>query len=398
MLQLHGRVSRQWHAEPMVLRVTTNTDAAAASHDKEAFLALSGCTHLPEGFAAYLVVDGTRLAIPDVEYRQLCGVPAAMSYLAAGDIIRLVPTMGYISVLYRRNSRSNFMLLTERCNSNCVMCSQPPKDVDDLHLTEAYLQAIPLMDNQSVELVITGGEPTLLGEILFDVLHACKKHLPNTSAHMLSNGRLFNYLSLAQRLGEISHPDLMIGIPIYSDVAWRHDFVVQAKNAFDQTTRGIMNLERCGVPVEVRVVLHRDTVGRLVPLARFIARNLPFVDHVAFMGLELMGFARTNLEALWIDAVEYQSGLCEAVGILASHHLNVSIYNYQLCTLAKDLWPYARKCISDWKNEYVEECNHCGVREQCGGFFSSSTLRRSAFIRAIQNDGSSASSNFCSIV
>ena len=175
---------------------------------------------------------------------------------------------------------------------------------------------------------------------------------------MLSNGRLFRYLSLAREVASIGHPDLMIGIPLYSDVAHRHDHVVQADGAFDQTIRGLMNLARCGVPVEVRVVLHRQTVDRLPQLARFIARNLPFVDHVALMGLEMMGFVRMNLEALWVDPADYQvAAPSRRSGHLLRHGMHASIYNHQLCVLDRELWPIARKSISDWKNEYLEECD-----------------------------------------
>ncbi|MDB5386201.1 MAG: moaA 3, partial [Planctomycetaceae bacterium] len=133
--------------------------------------------------------------------------------------------------------------------------------------------------------------------------------------------------------------------------------------------------------VELRVVLHRQTVDRLPSLARYIARNLPFVEHVALMGLEMMGYVRMNLDALWIDPVDYQSSLVEAVRTLDQHGMNISIYNHQLCTLDETLWPYAAKSISDWKNEYMDVCEKCAVRDDCGGFFSSAKIRRSADIR-----------------
>jgi His-Xaa-Ser system radical SAM maturase HxsC len=194
---------------------------------------------------------------------------------------------------------------------------------------------------------------------------------------------MFNYLSFCEELAGVGHPDLVIGIPLYSDIASRHDFVVQAVGAFDQTVRGIMNLERCGTRVEIRVVLHRWTIERLPQLAQFLARNLPFVDHVALMGLEVTGFGRLNLDALWIDPLDYQPTLTQAVRILDRHGLNVSIYNHQLCTLREELWPFARQSISDWKNEFLEVCSECAVRDRCGGFFSTARVRHSAHIRPI---------------
>lgn len=313
-------------------------------------------------------------------------LPSSFDYIAEGDVLRVVPTAGEVSVLYRRASPHNSMLLTERCNSRCLMCSQPPKSADDGFLVDVWLAAIPLMDKTTGELGLSGGEPTLLGDRFLELLRACKESLPATGLHVLSNGRLFNYLRLARELSEVALSDLMVGIPVYSDLASHHDFVVQAAGAFDQTIRGIVNLKRCGIDIELRVVLHAATVDRLPQLARFIARNLPFVDHVALMGLELMGYAKTNLNSLWIEPATYQSQLVRAVTELEHARMNVSIYNHQLCVLDRSLWPYARKSISDWKNDYVADCETCAAREKCGGFFESSKLRRSASIRPLSEE------------
>jgi His-Xaa-Ser system radical SAM maturase HxsC len=386
MIKLHGRLGRRRDAEPFIARVARGITDRPLEPEREA-LFVDKPGEPPPGYRAYLVADG----LIDT-HGPMCvdawPIPEFLHHLADGDVIRISPRSGELSVMYRRGSASNAMLLTERCNSYCVMCSQPPKAGDDSHLVRSYLDAIPLMSPETHELGITGGEPTLLGEGMLEVIRACKAHLPSTALHMLSNGRLFSYLTLCREVAAIGHPDLMIGIPLYSDIPHRHDFVVQADGAFDQTIRGIMNLARCGVSVEIRVVLHRQTVDRLPQLARFIARNLPFVDHVALMGLEMMGFVRMNLESLWVDPADYQVQLCRSVDHLLQHGLNVSIYNHQLCVLDRQLWPVARKSISDWKNEYLDECVGCSVRERCGGFFSSSSLRRSDHIRRLGHEAS----------
>src|SRR5258708_1261802 len=108
----------------------------------------------------------------------------------------------------------------------------------------------------------------------------------------------------------------MIGIPVYSDISWLHDHVVQANDAFDDTIRGILNLKSVGIKVEIRVVIHKLTYERLPDLAHFIRRNLTFCDHVALMGLEMTGFTKINMGELWIDPKDYQAQLREAVEIL----------------------------------------------------------------------------------
>ena len=68
---------------------------------------------------------------------------------------------------------------------------------------------------------------------------------------------------------------------------------------------------------------------------------------------------------------------------LALAGINVSVYNHQLCTIPRTLWPFAVKSISDWKNIYLPECEGCGVRDFCGGFFQSAAKRHSAHIRPL---------------
>jgi His-Xaa-Ser system radical SAM maturase HxsC len=310
-------------------------------------------------------------------------IPSELSYLLAGDIVRVNELAGEMRVLYRRNSRHNVLFFTDRCNSRCLMCSQPPRVVDDGYLVDDILEAIPLMSPDTQELCITGGEPTLLGPKLLDVIRSVKRYLPRTALHMLTNGRLFTETTLARDLAAIDHPNFMLGIPLYSDIASRHDFVVQARGAFDETVRGIMKLKQANHKIEIRFVIHKQTVDRLPHTARFIARNIPFVDQVALMGLEMMGFTKSNLDALWIDPFDYQPALAEAVRELDLSHINVLIYNHQLCVLDKRVWPFARRSISDWKNIYMPECNDCGVRENCGGFFASAILRHSRHIKRL---------------
>jgi His-Xaa-Ser system radical SAM maturase HxsC len=305
------------------------------------------------------------------------------SYLADGDVIRIEPERNAIHAIYRRNSRSNSLLVTERCNNYCVMCSQPPKPHDDSWIVDDLMQAIPLMSPETTEIGITGGEPSLLGARLVELVGQLARYLPATAIHILSNGRGFATGELAKALAQLHHPDLMLGIPLYADVSEIHDYVVQARGAFDETIRGILNLKRYGVRVELRLVIHADTYDGLPAFARFVARNLLFVDHVALMGLELMGFARTNLDALWVDPLDYQHQLREAVVTLDWAGLRVSIYNTPLCVLPPDLHRFARASISDWKNTYMEECEGCGLRAQCGGFFASSSLRRSRGIARV---------------
>ena len=331
----------------------------------------------PPGFRAYLSTAGSCEVTGDQDPKRLLVVSPQLGYLSEGDILYVWPSTGKVLVLYRCNSNSNTIFLTERCNCNCIMCPQPYQGTEDDQWTQVWLDAIPWMSNETVELAISGGEPTMVPEGLLPILRACRNYLPKTALHVLTNGRMFNYLSLCQEILQIRHPDLVFGVPLYSDLAYLHDYVVQADGAFDQTVRGIMNLRRCGIHVEVRLVLLPHNVHRLCDFANFLVRNLPFIEHVALMGLEPLGNARARWDEVWIDPADYQPMLKEAVEILLAHRLSVSIYNHQLCVLDRSLWPLARKSISDWKTEYLEMCHSCSLCGECGGLFASSRRRHS---------------------
>lgn len=348
-----------------VSRVPLSVDDPARTHTAKVLE-----TESPEDtLAGYAVVLTAAGAPPQVASGVPLVLDCATEHLADGDVVRVSPS-GHVDTLYRRASPHNTILATERCNSYCVMCSQPPREIDDAWRVAETLALIPLIDPGTGELGISGGEPTLLGDDLLRIVAACKDHLPATALHLLTNGRRFKRASYADALGEIGHPDLMVGVPLYADVDHVHDYVVQASGAFHDTMLGLHRLAHADVRVEIRVVLHRDTVPRLPQLARFIYRNLTFASHVAFMGLEIVGFAKANLAALWLDPADYTAALQEAVEYLATVGLPVSIYNHQLCTLPEALWPFARRSISDWKNAFAPECAGCRVRAECGGFFS----------------------------
>ena len=300
-----------------------------------------------------------------------------------GYIVTIEPGSGFIRIIFRPESPHNTIFTTDRCNSNCLMCSQPPKEVDDSHLVEENLKMLALIQAPPEYMGMTGGEPTLLGPDLIRLLQATKDKLPTTHIHMLTNGRLYKDLSFVRRIAEVSHPSFISAVPLYADVAGVHDYIVQAHGAFDETVEGLYNAAEAGLAVEIRIVLHKQSIPRLKQLAEFIYWNFPFAVHVAFMGLENMGYVKKNWEELWIDPVDYMDSLGEAVKYLYLRRMNVSIYNLQLCLLPQSLWSFARKSISDFKNEYLDVCAHCTVRDHCSGLFLSQVNRHSQHIHAL---------------
>ena len=263
------------------------------------------------------------------------------------------------------------------------MCSQPPKDIDDRWILDEIRESLPLIDKGTPTLTFTGGEPLSDWPEFTRVLANCRHELPNTAVQVLTNGRAFANSEIVNAWRDIQHPSLMAAIPVYASVDHVHDYVVQAKGAFDETILGILKLKDRGQRVEIRVVLHAQTAATIAETCSWIARNLPFVDHVALMGLENTGLALANESLLWIDPVDYQDPLAKGVDALSAAGVRVSVYNLPRCVLHRSVWPCAVQSISDWKNGYVEACTLCTEKTRCSGLFTSGRPRQSRGIAAI---------------
>ena len=313
----------------------------------------------------------------------LCHSVTELDYLNNGDVVSLDEN-GNICVLYSKDSFHNAILVTEECNTNCIMCPQPRKK-DKESITPFNIKLISLMDKSTKLLGITGGEPTLIGDELLEIINACKKYIPNAQVDILSNGIKYSDFEYVKRTVLLQHPNLMFAVSLYADTDNEHNDIVQAKG-FHKTIQGLYNLALFNQRVEIRVVIHNLNYKRLLRLAEFIYHNFPFVYHIAFMGMETIELAEKNIRQIWIDPRDYMPQLKDAVLYLEQRNMAVSVYNLQLCILPEVLWRYAVRSISSWKNIYLDECKECGLRNDCGGFFSSSRDRHSEYIRPLKKE------------
>jgi His-Xaa-Ser system radical SAM maturase HxsC len=347
----------------------------------------------PPGYGLYLMAGSEAGIRPAMAWAPSLGeseIPGPvlrlgldLAHLDTGDIIHVPEDGRRVTVLWKNSARHNSLLLTEQCDNYCLMCSQPPKDREDPWLFDRARKVISLLPEGARAISLTGGEPTLHADALIGLLEHCKHVAPGLSVHLLSNGRRFADPEFTRRYAAVGLADVMAGIPVYAPEPGLHDFIVQAVGAFDETVHGILNLASFGQAVEIRVVVQRHTVPVLTGLAAFIVRNLPFVAQVALMGLEMTGLARPNSPLVWADPADYQRELAEAVDILAAAGITTRIYNHQLCVLDRSLWPYAVRSISDWKNDYLDICRSCSVRDACGGVFTTSGNRLSQHLRPV---------------
>lgn len=283
-----------------------------------------------------------------------------------GDVVLVDPGRGRAERVIRSGSQHNTLLVTERCDQLCVMCSQPPKKTHDDRFA-LFEQACMLAAPDSV-IGISGGEPTLYKEELLGLAERVLDARPDMELHILSNGQHFE----ASDVGRLRAPAfrrVTWGIPLYSADPATHDGIVAKPGAFERLMDSFAQLLMSGARVELRTVLLQSNVDGLASLARLVTRRLRFVETWSIMQLENAGFARNRWDRLYVDHRGDFAPIAAALDVAVLHGVPVSLFNFARCTVPPAYRPHAAASISDWKRKLVPACEPCSERDSCSGFF-----------------------------
>lgn len=296
-----------------------------------------------------------------------------LNQIKSGDILQ-INTNETINILWKRGSNSNCIFVTSNCNCNCFMCPQPPcEEFDDFDKVNMSIFRL-LRKNDFDPICFTGGEPTLKKERLLKYLNVVKTVYPHRLVDILSNGQSFANLDYAYEISQACPPKTTFCISLHADTAKMHNFITRTNDGFSKTIYGLQNLARLSCQIEIRYVITKINVDRIKSFAEFVVSNFPFVNHIAYMNLEMTGLSNEHVDKIWIEPSECTEYLAKAVKILNRAQIQVSLYNAPLCMLPEPLWEYAKKSISEWKNIYMPICSECIKKEICCGFFATSSF------------------------
>ena len=361
MKQINGKIINTNRTWPLLGKFCTHNNLFTRNKilfcDKRPLLEI--------GIVAYIVPEGktfkTKKPILEVEKSVLSFSP--------GDVVSITE-QGTASILWEVDTQHPALYVTDLCNSKCIMCPQ------NEGLSEHYDECLKLLDlidlPKGHTIGITGGEPTLNMDRLVEILKKIAKKTPNTSVHILTNGRLFANPENVKKIASVEKIDVSFGVPLYSSIAEEHDYIVGVKGAFSETIDGIYNLGKYNQKIEIRVVVMRQNYKQLKLLANYIYRNLPFVVHVALMGMEYHGNAETNYDLVSIDAFDYKNNLFDAVREFVRYDMVVDVYNIPLCLVDSRIKNFCRDSISTWKKSYLPKCEDCKLKSECCGVFATS--------------------------
>lgn len=283
-----------------------------------------------------------------------------------------IDSIGNAYKYYNSASIDNAILITNRCNSNCIMC--PTAEIirrkhDDYDIN-TLLKIIKHFPNDAPHITITGGEPFLLKKDIFSVFSFLKNNFKNTSFLLLTNGRAFCNKEYTMLFEQTCPNDLTIGIPLHGFNSNTHDRITQSPGSFNQTFVGLKHLISIGARIELRIVISKLNADFLTKIADLIISEIKGVSCVKFIGLEMTGNAAKNFDDVWIDYPTAFVKSQRAIDLLIEKGIDVGLYNFPLCSVKKNYWNICEKSISDYKIRFSNDCDVCIVKDACGGVFS----------------------------
>ncbi|HVE12057.1 MAG TPA: radical SAM protein [Elusimicrobiota bacterium] len=272
-----------------------------------------------------------------------------------------------------------------QCNIGCVFCSNPVEGfrnteekysfAEIVRKVERYkrgLKTFVKFDDVRDYFNLTGGEPTLHPDFLKIVAHI-RTEFPKNLIRLLSNGRMFAYPDFARRTLGIGLEPFEVAVPLFGYDAPSHESISRTPKSFEQTVAGLRNLlahRAPGQKIEIRIILTRIQVRHLDGLLDFILEEFSAVDRVAFLFVELEGFAEKYADAVKMPMSECAAHLDRNYEKLKKLP-DARLYHFPLCVLPTRLWPFVYNTLAPFKITYLDGCHSCAHKSQCVGVHKS---------------------------
>ena len=321
--------------------------------------------------------EETTILVDEESIEKLCKCNNfdAFELYSDGDLVRL----------YDDSTADTMFFITEKCNSNCIMCPSPEVS-RKRGLSTSIDKLITLaghMPSDVPHVTITGGEPFMAGKDLFRLLSFCQNKFEQTEFLILTNGRIFAVREYCELLYESIPNHCIIAVPIHGSNEKLHDAITQTSGSFKQTYIGLKRLQKAGIKTELRIVVTKNNIDDLDGIAHLIVNSFDKAIYVSIMAMETTGSAFQNIEQVWISYKESFPQVRSAVEILMRAGIDVRLYNYPLCIVDKDMRTLCYKSISEWKRKYAPCCNNCNLRDSCGGLFGGTYKLEKEELKAI---------------
>lgn len=286
------------------------------------------------------------------------------------------------------------ILLWNRCNNNCLMCTRPESffrssskpyafEIFSARLAR-YLKgdrtAFKRRRGDADYFLLTGGEPTLHPDFFRLVELFASTEAPG-GVCVLTNGRMFAYRDFARRFCALPYDKLRVAVSLCGPDAETHDEVAGCPGSFEQAVAGMKNLLafRTGkLTLEIRLVLHGMSAARLRSTLALLERELGHEGYcLTLLFHKSTGRAVRNSRRLDLSLVG-ASARVAAVGKQLSV-FDYRLYHFPLCVLPVPLRERAAATLAPSDAVFPrEKCAACSLRPCCCGLLKEYYLERGA--------------------
>jgi SynChlorMet cassette radical SAM/SPASM protein ScmE len=201
-----------------------------------------------------------------------------------------------------RTPRSVDIEITSHCNLRCRYCyyyDNPAVEYHDLSTAE-WLQFFDELGKCTImDVTLQGGEPFIRKDLPQLIAGICRNRMRFA---ILSNGTLIDD-SIAAFLADTGRCD-SVQVSVDGSGPETHD-ACRGKGSFVDAMRGIRILQRHGVPVAVRVTIHRHNVHDLEAIAHLLLEDLR-LDGFSTNAASYLGTCRQNPQEVMLTTQERQ--------------------------------------------------------------------------------------------
>ncbi len=197
------------------------------------------------------------------------------------------------------------------CNNHCNFCVQWDKRLHYKPRTKDEIFKI-LSDeraNGSIEVVFTGGEPTVHPSLIESIEYA--RSIGYTAVQIQSNGRNFSDIIYLQKLIDAWVTEYSPSIHGFHPET--HDTLVGAPWAWKQVIEGIRNVRKLNQHIIINSVITEQNFKEIPALASLLIKL--WVDQYQFAFVHILGSANKNKETIVPRASEVMPYVKKALDI-----------------------------------------------------------------------------------
>lgn len=150
--------------------------------------------------------------------------------------------------------RANHLLITGKCNSNCIFCFSK-KELIKKHFSREILNDImqKQFDSGCRILVLSGGEPTIHPDFIKLISNA--KSMGYQYIRVITNGRMFAYKKFIRDSINAGLDEATISI--HSHVPKIQDDLSKVNGSFKQALKGIKNCINFKLNTKINIVVNK---------------------------------------------------------------------------------------------------------------------------------------------